>query len=135
MREVVGLSLEKDTTVHTHTHTHTQAHVHPTYIFCVCVLCVWGILLTGCQVQPAFQNLCGHLLLPVWPLDTQIYTSMHVCTRARVCVCLSSLLEVILLCVTFFCFISFFKEMDQTCMQDLSLCRHPPRGNRRSPQT
>lgn len=75
MREVVGLSLEKDTS----THTPTQVPFRPTCIYCSSVLCVLGILLTGCQVQPRLQNLCDHLLLPLWPSDIHRNTRMSVC--------------------------------------------------------
>lgn len=59
--------------------THTRAPIRSTCICCLCVFCLLGELLTWCQVEPALQNLCDHLLLPLWPSDTQIYTTTYVC--------------------------------------------------------
>lgn len=75
MREVVGFSVEKDTSMHVHAHD-----FHPSYLYILslCFFCVLGKLLTGCQVQPGLQKLCGHLFLPVWHAHTRIYTRTHV---------------------------------------------------------
>ena len=76
MREVVGLSLKKDTC--------TQVPFRPTCIYCSSVFCVLGILLTGCQVQPGLQNLCDHLLLSLWPSDIHRHACMSMCVLLTV---------------------------------------------------
>lgn len=47
----------------------------------------WEKQLTGCQVQPGLQNLGDHLLLPLWPSDTWIYTGIYMYECVSVCVC------------------------------------------------
>lgn len=108
---------------HEHTCTRTRVPILPTCVYCFCVCCALGKLLTGCQVQPGLQNLCDHLLLPLWPADTQIYTSMSVCVLLSV---RSYSVEDVWLFSASHLFFFFFFGHSQACMQDLSLCRHPP---------
>ena len=57
-------------------------------VYAVSVFTVyWEKQLTGCQVQPGLQNLCDHLLPPLWPSDTRIYTSIYMYECVCVCVC------------------------------------------------
>lgn len=91
-------------------------------VYAVSVFTVyWEKQLTGCQVQPGLQNLCDHLLLPLWPSDTRIYTGIYMYECVCVYVCPPH-------CWKLF---SMYDEGDsKEWTQDLSRCRQPLQGVR-----
>ena len=101
-------------------------------VYAVSVFTVyWEKQLTGCQVQPGLQNLCDHLLPPLWPSDTRIYTSIYMYECVCVCVCVCGCVRVHVCAAHCWKLFSMCDEGDsKEWMQDLSPCRQPLRGVR-----